>query len=205
MLCISICYLQRLHRLFDLVPEGGSKARRSSTMHPPIHWCVFFSNLWPTSVQHVNLTDPYVYRTKWTSTTAASLHCFRGWDNDVCSLTSHDPLLRSIIQRAHSRLSGKKSDIPNRLIIPMKRSSASFIKTKSVTIQTFAVTRGIIIDFFIAISCLLNTFCFFLKNTLQDVFAAMTQVVWRVSIRKAFVEVSLSNSWSLWGLMCSWL
>lgn len=149
---------------FDSVPEGGSKARRSSIMHPPIHWCVFFSNLWPTSVHHVNLTDPYVYRTKWTSTTAASLHCFRGWDNDVCSLTSHDPLLRSIIQRAHSRLSGKKSDIPNRLIIPMKRSSASFIKTKSVTIQTFAVTRGIIIDFFIAISCLLNTFCFFKKT-----------------------------------------
>lgn len=54
------------------------------------------------------------------------------------------------------------------LIIPMKRSSPSFIKIKSATIKTLAITKGIIIDF----SALL-LFIKWVKNTLQDVFAAI--------------------------------
>ena len=64
----------------------------------------------------------------------------------MCSLPSHDLLLLSIIRKkAHS--SGKKDHVPNMLIIPMKHSLASFIKIKLVAMQTFTITRGVIIDF----------------------------------------------------------
>lgn len=109
---------------------------------------------------------------------AASIHCSRGWDNNVCSLPSHDPLLLSVMRVGSFRDSGWKKDyIPDILINPMKQSLPNFIKIKLVTMQTFAITRGIaVLLIFLAYLGLLNK----LKKIPPRMFllcTAMTQMV----------------------------
>lgn len=88
------------------------------------------------------------------------------------------------------------------LIMPVKHSSLSVIKIKSVTIKTPAITKGIIIDF----SALLLVIKWVKKKTPSRMFfffaAIWPWLRWfEGSLSESVVEVSLSNSWSLRGTL----
>lgn len=63
----------------------------------------------PIFIHVASLSDLHVYWTKWLDTTDSSIYCFRGWDNKVSSLASHDPLLLSIIQESFFKHSAKNA------------------------------------------------------------------------------------------------